>query len=47
MNLGLFYFFVWGMFIAGLAEFTNFQPVLMLFFIFCRRIISIFANRAF
>ena len=36
-----------GMFIAGLAEFTDFQPVLMLFFILSRRIISIFANRTF
>ncbi len=45
-RLHLFNFLMWGVLIAGLAEFTDFQPVLMLFFILSRRIISIFANRA-
>jgi hypothetical protein len=31
---------------AGLAELFDLQPVLMQFFVFCRRVISIFTNRA-
>ena len=40
-----FYFFMWGVLLTGFAEFTDFQFILVRFFIFCRRIISILANR--
>jgi len=32
---------------TGAAEFTEFQPILMQFLVFCRRVVSIFANRTF
>ena len=42
----LFYLFMWGMFMTGITELTKLQPILMQLFIFARRIISIFTNRA-
>jgi len=36
---------MWGVLLTGFAEFTDFQFILVRFFIFCRRIISILANR--
>jgi len=36
-----------GMFMTGITELTKLKPILMQLFIFTRRIITIFANRAF
>jgi hypothetical protein len=35
-----------GVLMTGIAELAQLQPILMQLFIFARRIISIFANRA-
>jgi hypothetical protein len=43
--VGSLNFFVRGMLAAGLAKLADFQAVLMLFLIFCRRVIPVFANR--
>ena len=42
----LFYFSVGGMLVTEPTELAKLQPILMFLLVFCRRIISILANRA-